>query len=149
MSDVKGRIMVITDLLLGAAYADDEHRGSEEETVRKLLGELLGGEELPAEVDTRIKTFPSGSFDLEATAEDFANDPPIQKRKLLELVAAVHDADEELDFAEDAYLKKLGVALGLAPKDFADLTLDIEIEELKASFSELAGSVPPPVPDKA
>jgi len=145
MSDVKGRIMVITDLLLGAVYADDKLEGSEEETVRKLLGELLDGDDLPSEVDTRIKTFPAGSFDLEATAKDFADDPPIKKRKLLELVCAVRDADDEIDLAEDDYIRALGEALGMKKDEYADLTLDYEVKDLRESFEDLR-AVPPPVP---
>ena len=145
MSKVRERIMVITDLLLGAVYADDNLEGSEEEAVRKLLQELLDSDELPAEVDRRIKSFPAGSFDLAATAADFLDDPPIQKRKLMELVAAVHEADEEIDLAEDAYLTDLGSALGLSPDDYSDLSLDYEIEDLRANLEAL--SAPPPVPD--
>lgn len=144
MGSVRDRIMVITDLLLGAVYSDEKLRGTEEEAVRKLLSELLGEGELPAEVDTRIKTFPANTFNLEATAKDFAADPPIKKRKLLELVAAVHEADEETDLAEDDYMRSLAKALGMKPEEYSDLTLDYEIEELRESLSELRK--PPPVP---
>ena len=139
MSTIADRIMVITDLLLGAAHADDKLAGQEEAAVRRLLGELLGGASLPDAVDARIKAFPAGTFDLAATAADFAKDAPIQKRKLLELVAAVNDADEELDLGEDEYLVKLAKALGMAPSEYADLALDIEVESLKASLTELRG----------
>src|SRR5688572_17266342 len=113
MASIQDRIMVVTDLLLGAVYADEKLEGKEEAAVRKLLGELLGNEKLPDDVDKRIKTFPAGSFDLAKTAKDFSSDPPIKKRKLLELVAAVRDADEEIDLAEDEYMQKLGAALGM------------------------------------
>jgi uncharacterized tellurite resistance protein B-like protein len=139
MSTIEDRIMVITDLLLGAAHADDKLAGQEEAAVRRLLGELLGGAALPAAVDARIKAFPAGTFDLAATAADFAKDAPIQKRKLLELVAAVNDADDELDLGEDEYLVKLAKALGMAPSEYADLALDVEVESLKASLTTLRG----------
>ena len=99
------------------------------------------------EVDARIKSFDSEAFNLEASARDFASDPPIQKRKLLELVAAVRDADDEIDLAEDDYLRNLGLALGMKPAEFADLTLEIEVEDLKENFASLR-SVPPPPPKK-
>ncbi len=137
MSAIKDRIMVITDLLLGAAYADDKLAGQEEAVVRKLLTELLSGEALPDEVDARIKTFPAGTFDLEATAADFAKDPPIKKRKLLELVSAVNDADDELDLGEDEYLVKLAKGLGMKPDEYADLTLDVHVEDLKVALKDL------------
>jgi len=139
MSTIADRIMVITDLLLGAAHADDKLAGQEDAAVRRLLGELLGGAALPDAVDARIKAFPAGTFDLAATAADFAKDAPIQKRKLLELVAAVNDADDELDLGEDEYLVKLAKALGMAPAEYADLALDVEVESLKASLTELRG----------
>ncbi len=147
MSSVQDRILVITDLLLGAVYADDKLKGAEEETVRKLLGELLGGGDLPAEVDSRIKTFPAHTFDMRATAEDFTEDPPMKKRKLLELVCAVRDADEEIDLAEDDYVRALGEALGMKKDEYADLTLDYEVGELRSTLEELR-AVPPPVPGK-
>lgn len=137
MSAIKDRIMVITDLLLGAAYADDKLAGQEEAVVRKLLIELLSGEALPADVDTRIKTFPSGSFNLEKTAADFAKDPPIQKRKLLELVSAVNDADDEIDLGEDEYLVKLAKGIGMKRDEYADLTLDVHVEDLKTALKDL------------
>jgi uncharacterized tellurite resistance protein B-like protein len=146
MSSVKDRILVITDLLLGAVYADDKLKGAEEEAVRKLLGELLGGD-VPSEVDQRIKTFPAHTFDMKATAQDFAKDPPINKRKLLELVCAVRDADEEIDLAEDDYVRALGAALGMKKEEYADLTLEYEVTDLRTSLNALR-AMPPPIPGK-
>jgi len=137
MSTIKDRIMVITDLLLGAAYADQKLAGKEEEAVRKLLGELLESPKLPDDVDKRIKTFPAGSFDLAKTAADFGKDPPIKKRKLLELVSAVNDADDEVDLDEDEYLVKLAKALGMKRDEYADLTLDVHVEDLKKTLGDL------------
>ena len=141
--------MVVTDLLLGAVYADDKLEGQEEEAVRKLLGELLGGKPLPEDVDKRIKTFPAGSFDLDKTAKDFSKDPPIKKRKLLELIAAERDADDEIDLQEDEYMQKLAKALGMKKEEYSDLVLDYDVEDLKASFEEIRKvSAPPPPPKK-
>lgn len=137
MSSVEDRILVITDLLLGAVYADQKLEGEEEAAVRRLLAELLGGGELPAEVDQRIKAFPAGTFDLGTAARDFGADPPIQKRQLLELVAAVRDADDEIDLAEDQYMRELGQALGMSESEYADLTLDYEVGDLRESLETL------------
>lgn len=137
MSTVKDRILIITDLLLGAAYADQKLAGSEEKAVRELLGKLLGEGKLPPEVEKRIKTFPAGTFELDVAAADFSKDPPMQKRKLLELVAAVRDADDEIDLSEDDYLKNLAVALDMKTSEYSDLTLDYEVEELAETFEEL------------
>jgi uncharacterized tellurite resistance protein B-like protein len=140
MATVRDRIILLTDLLLGAVHADDTREGAEEDAVRQLLSQLLEGGTLPAEVDERITTFSSSAFDLQAAATDFASDPPIQKRKLLELVAAVRDADGEIDIAEDQYMVDLATALGMDRSEYADLTLDYEVEDLRASLQTLRGS---------
>jgi len=134
MASVPARMLVVTDLLLGAAYADDFLEGREEETVRRLLGEILGEKKLPTELDARIRGFAPKKFDLEASVREFEKDPPVQKRKLLELVVAVHDADDELDLDEDEYVRTLAKALGMKPAEYSDLTLEVEIEELRDSL---------------
>ena len=135
------RIMVLTDLLLGAVHADGTVEGSEEAAVRKLLGELHGGK-LPDAVDARIKGFDAKGFDLTAAARDFAADAPVKKRRLLELVAAVRDADDVIDLAEDDYMVRLATALGMQKSEYGDLTL--EIEELREAFEDVRK--PPPLP---
>jgi len=139
---------VITDLLLGAVYADDAVRDTEQRAVRKLLSELLEAEGVPAEVDARLRGFDHRAFDLAAAAADFAADPPINKRRLLELVAAVRDADDEIDLAEDEYLVALARALDLPESDYADLRLEYEVDELREHLGALRAA-PPPVPDDA
>ena len=43
----------------------------------------------------------------------------------------VHEADEELDFAEDAYLRKVATGLGFADDAIAGLALDVsEVDEM-------------------
>ena len=143
MSKKSDRILVITDLLLGAAYADSRLDGAEQAAVRELLQELLGGGELPPEVDAHVKSFKASAFDLRASAQAFSVDPLIQKRKLLELVSKVHEADDEIDFAEDEFLVELARALGVPESDYKDLTLEVQIEELRTSLAQLR---PPPLP---
>ena len=53
----------------------------------------------------------------------------------------MRDANEEFDLAEDAYLRTVAGALGVAESDYADLTLDFEMEDVRAAF---AGKPPPP-----
>jgi uncharacterized tellurite resistance protein B-like protein len=143
MDPMKDRILDITDLLMGAAHADNVLHAKEEQAVRSLLAELIGGE-LPAEVDARIKGFDKASFVLEHTANPFAAGRPTDRRKLLELVAAVHDADEEIDLAEDEYLGSLARALGLPDNEVVDLKVDYEIEDLRDHLREIR--TPPPIP---
>lgn len=137
-------IQVITDLLLGAVYADGVGDGSEVMTVRDLLKELLDAKQLPEELEKRIASFDHESFDVNKTAAQLGADAPIKKRKLLELVAAVRDADEEIDLAEDDYIVSLAKALGMQKSEYHDLTVDYEIEELRAHLGELR-SIPPPI----
>ena len=47
----------------------------------------------------------------------------------IELVAAVHASDGEIDFAEDAQLRAVGEGLGLPPEEFQELVVDI-VEEI-------------------
>lgn len=147
MSDVSPRFLVLTDLLLGAVYADDRLEGEEEDAVRGYLLEIIGGEELPIELEARIANFEPDDFDLGATVAEFEEDPATGKRKLLELVAAVFDADGEVDFDEDDYLRNLAEALGMDPEEYEDLVIEYDVEEPR-SLIEVVVSVPPPVPKK-
>ena len=147
MASEHDRLIVVTDLLLGAAFADSYFAGSERDKIKEILGALVGDEALPTEVVEHIDDFEPDGFSLATTAAAFADDPMINKHNLLELVAAVHDADEEIDLAEDQYLHDLAAILGIPPDDYADLVLDYEVEEiedLKESLADLR--TPPPIP---
>lgn len=138
------RILEIADLLMGAAHADKELRAEEEVAVRDLLTDLLKVSELPADVDARLRGFDPGAWKLATTAARFASDATADKRKLIELVAAVHDADDEMDLAENEYLVDLARALGLPAAEIADLELDYEVEDLRDHLRALRK--PPPIP---
>lgn len=118
---MQDRIFIIADLLMGAAHADQQLTGAEKAQVRKLLREILNTSQLPLDLDFRIEEFDPARFDLGAAAAAFVDDPPELKRKLLDLLAAVHATDEEFDLAEDAYLRRVGLAIGLAEERFRDL----------------------------
>jgi uncharacterized tellurite resistance protein B-like protein len=137
------RIAPLCDLLLGAAHADHQFKDREREEVRDMLGDLCGAKLAP-ELEHRIATFDPERFDLGAAAHAFRADSPDDRRRLLVLVAAINDADDEVDFAEDAYLRKLCSALELPAESLAGLTVDIEIEELHDSFAKVRRAPPPP-----
>jgi uncharacterized tellurite resistance protein B-like protein len=141
---VRDRIGVLVDLFLGAAHADHRLDSAETPAVRALLAELLLTEELPDEVETRIEAFDPAAFDLAASAADFAADPPMQKRRLLELVGRICHSDDVLDLEEDAFMRQLARHLGMDEDEYGDLVLDYEIDDLRQSFSDLRR--PPPVP---
>lgn len=142
---ITDRILPLTDLLLGAAYADQELKDQERDCVRELLEELAG--ELPVDVELRLTAFDPAKFDLEASAAAFRGDSEDDRKKLLHLVSAVNEADEEIDFSEDDYLRSLGKALGLPPKALEGLAVEIESADLDESFAAVR-KVPPPPPKK-
>ena len=139
-------LLVVTDILLGAAHADGTSDGSEVMAVRDLLKELHGGKALPEALEKRITSFSPKTFVLEESAEAFLKNGTLEKRKLLELCCTIRDADEEIDFAEDEYIKQLGAALGMKSSEYADLTLDYEMEEVAEKLG--TKSMPPKTPPK-
>ncbi len=142
------RTLAICDLLLGAAHADEHFHDEERETVRELLADLHGGEKLPDALEARIEAFTPAGFDVASAAAPFRADSIEERRKLLHLVSAIHDADEELDLAEDDYLRALATALELPAEELSGLALEVEVEELRDSFVRLRSS-PPPIPAAA
>lgn len=137
------RLIPVSDLLLGAAYADDHFDDREKQRVIELLGELLEGE-LPAALSAWIDAFDPKSFDLAKSCAEFSEDPAVDKRKLLELICAVHEADEELDFNEDDYLRAVAAEIGVAETELEDLTLVVEVQTLSDHIKTLRKTPPPP-----
>ncbi len=137
---VRDRIGTIADLFLGAMYADDRFEDEEKRAVRRMLCDLIVRPELPPELERRIEEFDPSRFDLIATARDFISDPPMNRRRLLELVAQLCVADGELDFEEDEYLHRLARALDMQPVEYEDIVLDYEIHEMRKSFEMLRQS---------
>lgn len=135
---VRDRILVITDLMLGALHADATMTGEEERAVRELLAKLLlvTPEALPEPVDQRIRSFSLATFDIERAASEFLRDPPMRKRRLLELIAALTDRDGT-DLSEDEYLRDLAQCLGMSQEDCRGIVLDYEIEQLRQGFDAI------------
>jgi uncharacterized tellurite resistance protein B-like protein len=145
VDSVRHRIGLLTDLFLGAAFADGHFADGERDYIRKLLKDLLVIEQLPEGLEARIARFDPAAFELERAAADFHADPPMSRRRLLELIAYVTLADGTMVDAEDAFIRRLGTALGLDEAEYRDLTLDPEGDEHRRSFIELA-RVPLPLP---
>lgn len=137
------RIGPICDLLLGAAYADQLFKDRERVEVREMLAELLGTAITPA-LDERIASFTPASFDVAKTAAVFADDPEEDRMRLLHLVSAIHDVDEEIDMREDDYLRALGTALALPASALEGLTVHIEVTELRGNLEKARTGPPPP-----
>jgi uncharacterized tellurite resistance protein B-like protein len=132
---MKDRLPLVADLLMEAAHADKRLHGDEKDTVRRLLREILEVQALPMDVDFHIDEFDAERFDRSAVVAAFAGDPPAVKRRLLELIGAVHAADGEIDFAEDDHMRAVGAALGLPPEAFKELVVDI-VEEIDVEVVE-------------
>src|SRR2546428_6543931 len=118
------RILPLCDILLGAAHAEAGFEARERDEIRQMLADLAGAK-LPAEVEARIAAFEPRAFDLAKTAAAFKSDDVDDRRRLLFLVAAVNDADDELDLDEDAYLRALAAALDLPGSALEGLALDV------------------------
>jgi uncharacterized tellurite resistance protein B-like protein len=126
---MKDRIPLVADILMGAAHADSHFHGEEKNAVRRLLRQVLGGEALPMDLEFRIDEFDAAGFDLGETAAAFTSEPLENKRRLLELVSAVHAADQEYDLSEDEFVHRLAAALGMAEDTYRDLAVTV-LEEI-------------------
>ena len=145
------RIFPLCELLLGAAYADQEFHAQEQNEIRALLVELAG--ELRVEVEACIASFEPEKFKPASVIGVFKNDPEDERRKLLLLVAKVIEADEETDLAENEYLREVASLLGLPESALDGLVAEIEIEEVdvddvKETFNAVRRG-PPPVPTRS
>lgn len=144
---VRDRIVLITDLMLGALYADATITDEESGAVRELLAKLLlcKPDALPPEVEARLTSFSLLEFDIEKSARDFLADPPMKKRRLLELIALLVDRDGT-DLREDEYLRDLAHCLEMKREEYADLVLDYDVEKLRESFEDVRMSWVPDDP---
>jgi uncharacterized tellurite resistance protein B-like protein len=145
--DTMDRILPLCDLLLGAAFADGRLENVEQETVRDTLKDLMNADELPEEVEAWINGFDPETFDLADSAGAFKADSVDDRKKVLYLVEAIHEADDELDHAEDAYLQALATALDFPADQLKGLTGHFELDELRQDFQQVR-KAPPPIPKK-
>ncbi|MBE7448664.1 MAG: TerB family tellurite resistance protein [Kofleriaceae bacterium] len=141
------RAPALCDLLLAAAFSDAHLDDREADRVQELLAYMLDGQ-VPADLEARIDAFDPRAFDLARTAAVFRGDAQADREHLLSLVAAVHEADETLDLAEDEFLRDLARALALPASALGGLTVKVEVEELKTRFRRISTPPPPPPPAK-
>jgi uncharacterized tellurite resistance protein B-like protein len=117
--------------------------------VRRLLREVLQAGSLPLDLDFRLDEFAPDTFDLGEAGAAFAGESPGSKRHLLQLVAAVHGADQEHDLAEDEYLRRVAAAIGVPEADYADLVSHVVGQlDLAAAATLLRPPPPPPRPKR-
>jgi uncharacterized tellurite resistance protein B-like protein len=138
---------LIADLLMGAAFADSRLDGREYEAVKALLAGVMGLDAIPEEMEKRLKAFEPKTFDPEGAAASLMLTEEAEKRHLIELIAAVNDADDELDLDEHDYLTRVADAVGLAREGYDDLTMEVlSVENLQEAGKELLAPPPPPPP---
>lgn len=130
------RIFPLCELLLGAAYADEELHSQEKTEIRALLVELAG--EQRVEVEACIASFEPAKFQLASVVGYFRGDSEDERRRLLRLAATVIEADDEIDFRENDYLRELASALALPQSALDGLVVDIEIDEIQDEFDAVA-----------
>jgi uncharacterized tellurite resistance protein B-like protein len=139
---------LIADLLMGAAHADKSFDGREYEVVKKLLANVMSVTAIPEEMLQRLEGFDPTGFDPAAAAKSLSLEDDDDKRRLMELVAAVTEADEELDLDEHEYLETVAGALELPRNTYSDLSFEVlSVDNLKAAGEKLIK--PPPIPQKA
>jgi hypothetical protein len=85
-----------------------------------------------------IDDFDPAQFDLRASVTEFLREPPMNKRRLIELVAYVTLSDGAQNIEEDTYLRDLGQALGMRVEEYRHLTSDPDMAHLRESFTDLA-----------
>ena len=145
MASVAHRIGTLIELFMGAVYADDHADHCERDYVRALVEDLLCRTPLPPEIELLIQSFDPEQFDLRGSVTEFLREPPMNKRRLLELVAYVTLSDGKQTLGEDSYLHRLADALDIKPEEYRHLTSDPDMAAMRESFTDLA-RVPLPLP---
>ncbi|MGH1340454.1 MAG: TerB family tellurite resistance protein [Nannocystales bacterium] len=126
---MKEHIATITDLLLGAAYADKRLEGDELRAITNMVCKLLGVDELPEAQQDQLKAFNPAKFEVSAASSSLASLGEDDKKRVLELVASINESDDVIDFDEDAYLRKVATGLGVDDSVIAEHTIEILSDE--------------------
>lgn len=130
----------LCDVLMAGAHADDRLEDREVEAVKKLLGGLIkGGGSLPEELVERIAKFDPKAFDVATSCKGLGELTAEQKRGVLEMLSDLSESDDEIDLAEDEFLRKVAGALGASEAELDGLVVEVEIVPRERPK-------PPPVP---
>lgn len=112
----ENQLQALAQLLLGAAWADNELHGLEEAAVDRILKGLVEGGKLPAVVTDYVDSFDPEHASIDEAVAGLDLEGGDDQRAVLELVVAVIDADFTYDFKEGDYLKEVAAALDI-PED--------------------------------
>jgi uncharacterized membrane protein YebE (DUF533 family) len=137
---------LLTDLLMGAAFADEHLENIEKETVEKILLEVTKEKSIPLWLSTYIESFKPGSFDITKNCKELGISGGEEAKMLISLLVRITDSDDIHDMDEGSYLIKVAKAVNAPKEVYEDLTVemvvvdDLEIEEIKTPVK------PPPIP---
>jgi uncharacterized tellurite resistance protein B-like protein len=115
-------------ILMGAAHADGLIDGLEEDTIINLLGEMIDDDDLPDEVIQVLSEFDPEEFNLEAIAEEVSEEDEAHRYRLLQMTAALREADGVIDMEEDEYMLRLAEALDLEAEYMDEFTHETNFE---------------------
>jgi putative colanic acid biosynthesis UDP-glucose lipid carrier transferase len=116
-------IRPVANLMLAAAHADGTFCEQERSTVRVLLCQLVGREQLPDELERELRDYDPARFDLKHAVDDFRKQAHTSDARMLQLVRKVCDADGTIDLREDNYMVALALALILTPVAYHKLVV--------------------------
>lgn len=132
------RVKHVVDILMGAAYSDGHCDREEVLTIARILARTMHWEALPAEVVAHIRSFDYEAFDLGRTCAALELDEPTGRRKLLDLISEVVEADAVHDLGETDYIRAVAKYIGASKEEFEDLCVDLVVEEQESEI--------PPIP---
>ena len=133
------QLPALTDILMAGAHADQKLDGREVEAVRRMLVEAMkDANELPEEIEKRIERFDPEQFDLEVAVMRLGKLDSLHRRAILEMLADLSEADEEIDLQEDEFLRRVAKELNAGDDELEGLTVEVEIVTKKKQ--------PPPPP---
>ncbi|MBU1238588.1 TerB family tellurite resistance protein [Myxococcota bacterium] len=126
---------LLADLLMGAAYADNNLENSEQAIVLKIMQEMTSQRMLPASLMSHISAFNPKAFNLDKTLKAFGVKGGEEAKLLLGLLIRVTEADDVYDMDEGSYLMKVATAIN-APKELTEnLTMELldegDLEEIE------------------
>lgn len=120
-----GEIIRLTELLVGAAHADNEYHVFEQEKIKEIIMPFVHDRELAEEVARRMIDFDPVDFSIEEACAELDMTTAEERSAVFSMIVDVIEADDIHDFAESDYLVAVGEALGAAPEEYEHYTVEI------------------------
>jgi putative colanic acid biosynthesis UDP-glucose lipid carrier transferase len=116
-------LLAVAGILLAAARADGDVTRRERRAVDRFLARLCEEEEVPDWLAREVHGFDPGRFDLTTATAKLRALGLEERRRVVELVREVCDADNAFDLEEERYLIGLVLALSLDRDAVEDLVI--------------------------